>query len=287
MSRIPPYLFAEIDKKVAAKRAAGVDVIALDIGDPDTPTPEHIVRAAAEALHARREPPLRVLLRDAGAARGDRGLVPAALRRRARPRTPRSCPRWAPRTASRTCRSPWSNPGDVVLVPEPRLPGLPDRHGDGRRRPLPPAADRRQPLAARPRRHPRRRGRARPDPVAQLPQQPHRRHRATRSSSRRRWTSAAATASCSATTSPTRRSPSAATGRRASCSFPGAKEVAVEFHSLSKTFNMTGWRVGMAVGNAEVLRLLGPGQDQHRLRHLPGGPARRPSPRSMGLRSPA
>src|SRR5207245_1339822 len=50
MSRIPPYLFAEIDKKVAAKRAAGVDVIALDIGDPDTPTPEHIQAAAQEAL---------------------------------------------------------------------------------------------------------------------------------------------------------------------------------------------------------------------------------------------
>ncbi|NQT32509.1 MAG: LL-diaminopimelate aminotransferase [Candidatus Omnitrophica bacterium] len=33
----------------------------------------------------------------------------------------------------------------------------------------------------------------------------------------------------------------------------GAKDVGVEFHSLSKTFNMTGWRVGMAVGNREVL----------------------------------
>lgn len=33
----------------------------------------------------------------------------------------------------------------------------------------------------------------------------------------------------------------------------GAKEVGVEFHSLSKTFNMTGWRIGMAVGNAEVI----------------------------------
>jgi len=38
---------------------------------------------------------------------------------------------------------------------------------------------------------------------------------------------------------------------------PGAKEVAIEFHSLSKTFNMTGWRIGMAVGNADVLKLLG------------------------------
>jgi len=37
---------------------------------------------------------------------------------------------------------------------------------------------------------------------------------------------------------------------------PGASEVAVEFNSLSKTFNMAGWRVGMAVGNAEALASL-------------------------------
>jgi LL-diaminopimelate aminotransferase len=33
----------------------------------------------------------------------------------------------------------------------------------------------------------------------------------------------------------------------------GAKDVGIEFHSLSKTFNMTGWRIGMAVGNAELV----------------------------------
>ena len=33
----------------------------------------------------------------------------------------------------------------------------------------------------------------------------------------------------------------------------GAKEVGIEFHSLSKTFNMTGWRIGMAVGNSELV----------------------------------
>jgi LL-diaminopimelate aminotransferase len=37
---------------------------------------------------------------------------------------------------------------------------------------------------------------------------------------------------------------------------PGAKEVAVEFNSLSKTYNMAGWRVGMALGNPEIIRLL-------------------------------
>ena len=37
---------------------------------------------------------------------------------------------------------------------------------------------------------------------------------------------------------------------------PGAKDVAVEFNSLSKTYNMAGWRVGMAVGNAEAIEAL-------------------------------
>ncbi|MBE0446709.1 MAG: LL-diaminopimelate aminotransferase [Actinobacteria bacterium] len=39
--------------------------------------------------------------------------------------------------------------------------------------------------------------------------------------------------------------------------FPGAKEVGVEFHSLSKTYNMTGWRIGWACGNTRVIEALG------------------------------
>jgi LL-diaminopimelate aminotransferase len=42
---LPPYLFAEIERKVAARRAAGVDIISLGIGDPDMPTPPRIVAA--------------------------------------------------------------------------------------------------------------------------------------------------------------------------------------------------------------------------------------------------
>ena len=47
---IPPYLFAELERKIAAKRAAGVDVISLGIGDPDTPTYPPIVAAAQRAV---------------------------------------------------------------------------------------------------------------------------------------------------------------------------------------------------------------------------------------------
>jgi LL-diaminopimelate aminotransferase len=50
LDRIPPYLFAELERKVAAKRAAGADVISLGIGDPDRPTPAVIVDAMQEAV---------------------------------------------------------------------------------------------------------------------------------------------------------------------------------------------------------------------------------------------
>jgi LL-diaminopimelate aminotransferase len=50
LSRIPPYLFAELERKIAERRAAGVDVISLGIGDPDRPTPALIVEAMQEAV---------------------------------------------------------------------------------------------------------------------------------------------------------------------------------------------------------------------------------------------
>ena len=42
--------------------------------------------------------------------------------------------------------------------------------------------------------------------------------------------------------------------RRSFLETPGAREVGIEFHSLSKTYNMTGWRVGWACGNADAGR---------------------------------
>ena len=56
LSKIPPYLFAELERKIAARRAAGADVISLGIGDPDRPTPALIVAAGQEALHGHARP---------------------------------------------------------------------------------------------------------------------------------------------------------------------------------------------------------------------------------------
>ena len=50
MENLPPYLFAEIDRKKEAKQAQGVDVISLGIGDPDRPTPQRVVDAMAKAI---------------------------------------------------------------------------------------------------------------------------------------------------------------------------------------------------------------------------------------------
>jgi LL-diaminopimelate aminotransferase len=49
LDRLPPYLFAELERKIAAKRAQGVDVISLGIGDPDSPTPPLVPQALAHA----------------------------------------------------------------------------------------------------------------------------------------------------------------------------------------------------------------------------------------------
>lgn len=50
LNRMAPYLFAQIDKKRDALREQGVDVISLGIGDPDRPTPDHIIDAMEKAI---------------------------------------------------------------------------------------------------------------------------------------------------------------------------------------------------------------------------------------------
>jgi LL-diaminopimelate aminotransferase len=50
LEAIPPYMFAELERKVAAKREAGIDVISLGIGDPDMPTYPHVVEAMQRAV---------------------------------------------------------------------------------------------------------------------------------------------------------------------------------------------------------------------------------------------
>jgi LL-diaminopimelate aminotransferase len=49
---------------------------------------------------------------------------------------------------------------------------------------------------------------------------------------------------------------------------PGAKEIGVEFHTLSKTYNMAGWRVGFVVGNRHIIQGLADIKNESGLWHL-------------------
>src|SRR2546423_15426919 len=50
LEAIPPYMFAELERRVEAKRDEGIDLISLGIGDPDTPTFRYVVEAMREAV---------------------------------------------------------------------------------------------------------------------------------------------------------------------------------------------------------------------------------------------
>src|SRR5439155_551996 len=52
LDRLPPYLFARLEQRIAEKKAQGVDVISLGIGDPDTPTPHLVVDSLCDAVSA-------------------------------------------------------------------------------------------------------------------------------------------------------------------------------------------------------------------------------------------
>jgi len=49
IEKLPPYLFVSISKKIAEKRAQGEDVITLAVGDPDIPTPRHVIERVCQA----------------------------------------------------------------------------------------------------------------------------------------------------------------------------------------------------------------------------------------------
>ncbi|HET6477590.1 MAG TPA: aminotransferase class I/II-fold pyridoxal phosphate-dependent enzyme, partial [Dehalococcoidales bacterium] len=49
VEKLPPYLFVEISRKIAEKKAKGEEVISFAIGDPDIPTPKHVIDRLCEA----------------------------------------------------------------------------------------------------------------------------------------------------------------------------------------------------------------------------------------------
>jgi LL-diaminopimelate aminotransferase len=255
LGRIPPYLFAEIDRKVQEKKRAGVDVISLGIGDPDLPTPARIVsvlqEAAADPANHRYASYFGLAeLREAIARwYADRSGVELE------PDT-EVLPTLGSKDGISHVPLALVDPGDLVLAPDPGytvyVTGAIMAGADAYTMPLTEANGWLPDLDAI------------PADVAQR--------------ARLMWLNypnnpTAATADrafLERAVDFCRRhdivlchdapySEIAFDGYRPLTLFeiPGAKEVGLEFHSLSKTYNMTGWRLGWVCGRADLVQLIG------------------------------
>ena len=122
LDRLPPYLFAELERKIAEKKAAGVDVISLGIGDPDTPTPAAVVEALARRGRPTRAPTSTPPTAAApSCARPSPASTSAASAWRSTP-TPRSCPALGAKECVFNLNLAFLDPGDVALAADPGYP---------------------------------------------------------------------------------------------------------------------------------------------------------------------
>ena len=176
LQKLPPYLFAEIDKKKKAALAAGRDVINLGVGDPDKPTPAPIIQSLQKHVE---NPAFHQYALDQGAPELRQSIAAFCKKRYGLDLDPNS--EILPLIGSKEgiAHFPLAvlNPGDISLVPDPCYPVYRSSSmfagADVYTMPLEPVAR----LPARPRRHPRRRLHPGPAPVPELPQQPDRRDR--------------------------------------------------------------------------------------------------------------
>ncbi len=255
IQELPPYLFAEIDKKKNALKARGVDIISLGIGDPDLPTPPHIVerlrQAASDPANHRYPdyeglPAFRRAVAEWYRARFDVRLDPDR----------EVVSLIGSKEGIAHMPIAFVDPGDIVLCPDPGYPvyavGTGFCGGTAYRMPL------------------RKENDFFPD-LGSIPQTVARAAKLMWLCYPNNPTSATATREFfrEAIEFAARHdvilchdaaySEIYFDGERpiSVLELEGAREVAIEFHSLSKTYNMTGWRIGFAVGNSELVDGLG------------------------------
>ena len=254
IDKVPPYLFVGISRKIAEKRAQGIDVISFGIGDPDIPTPDNVVEKLRETAldspnHRYPEtdglPEFRQAVADWYQRRFGISVHPDK----------ETLPLIGAKEGIGHAALCFIEPGDIALVPDPGYPvysvGTWFAGGECHWMPLleengwMPDLD------------------AIPDDVADkatvmwlnYPNNP---------------TGAIADADYFAKVVEFAKAHDIAVMHDASYSevafdgyrpisfleTPGAIDVGVEFHSLSKSYNMTGWRLGMAVGNEDIVSAL-------------------------------
>jgi LL-diaminopimelate aminotransferase len=255
ISQLPPYLFAQIDKKKREKIAQGVDVIDLGVGDPDMPTPKPIVDAmkrAVEKPEHHRYPSYEGML-------SFRQAVADWYKRRFGVELdPEKEVITLIGSKEGIAHFPLAfvNPGDVVLCPDPAYPvykigtlfagGIPY---------ILPLKEENNFL---------------PD-FKSVPSDVLKKAKIIWVNYPNNPTSATATREFYKELIDWAREHNIIVASDLAYSeiyfdgerppsileVEGAKDVAIEFHSLSKTFNMTGWRLGMAVGNEKLIAGLG------------------------------
>ncbi|GIW45250.1 MAG: LL-diaminopimelate aminotransferase [Candidatus Binatia bacterium] len=253
LKKIPPYLFMELRQKIAKARAEGADVISLAIGDPVEPTPEPVVEELARAardpanhryptdeekgMFAFREAVARWYARRYGVEVDPATEVIALIGSK------EGCHHFV---LARV------NPGEVVLMTDPGYPAyrasiligggepysVPIRSEDGY---LPQFADIPTEVAKRA-----------SAMFLNYPNNP------TGATATRRFLAELVDFARSYDIAVCYDNPYSEIvfdGERplSFLSIPGAKDVGIELNSLSKPFNMTGWRLGMALGNRDLI----------------------------------
>jgi LL-diaminopimelate aminotransferase len=254
LQKLPPYLFAEIDRKKKAAIAAGRDVINLGVGDPDRPTPKAII----ESLQKNAEvPAFHQYALDQGAPELRRTIAAFCKARYGLDLDPET--EILPLIGSKEgiAHFPLAvlNPGDVSLVPDPCYPVYRSSSIFAGAEPYT------MPLEAK--------NGFRPDLDA-IPADVWKRARLMFLNYPNNPTGGTADLAFFRKVADLAREHGVVVAQDAAYNemyfdrpqpsllqVPGAKDVAIEFHSLSKTFNMTGWRVGFAIGGAPMIAALG------------------------------
>ncbi|HET6947120.1 MAG TPA: LL-diaminopimelate aminotransferase [bacterium] len=255
LEQIGAYLFADLDRKQEELTARGVDVINLGVGDPDLPTPPHIIDALMEGatdVRSHRYPPY------GGTIEYKRAVADWYRRRFGVTLEPSTDVLALIGSKEGLAHLPWAmlNPGDVALVPDPGYPVY--RSATIMAEGVPYAV----PLRAE-------RGFL-PD-LGSISTDALKKAKLMFLNYPNNPTAATATLEFfNEAVSFARRhnlllahdnsySEIAYDGYRppSILQADGARDVAVEFHSLSKTYCMTGWRVGFVAGNAQAVGILG------------------------------
>ena len=254
LQKLPPYLFAEIDKKKKAALAAGRDVINLGVGDPDRPTPSAIIRSLQ---HHVENPAFHQYALDQGSPELRQSIASFCKARYGIDLDPNS--EILPLIGSKEgiAHFPLAvlNPGEISLAPDPCYPVYRSSSlftgADVYTMPLEPSLGFRPDLEA-------------------IPNDVFTRARLMFLNYPNNPTGGTVDLSFFQEVVDLARAHNLVIAQDAAYNeiyfdrpapsllqIEGARDVSIEFHSLSKTFNMTGWRVGFAIGGAPLIAALG------------------------------